>query len=626
MPKPKSYSLNTKITLSFTILGFLLIAILFIQIIPNMQSEQKEYKRNQIERMVTLTTGQIKLGVQLLVHERERRLHEIELFFKNKIEYLIKNKNIKSTKKKEFELKNLAKEINCNIYTVDNQKNTLFSTNNLLLNEEKNALISNENLSFFRKKQEHMCPKKTEDILYSKYLKSIDETLVFECKPRIFKTQHKDLEDNIKDDLQKSFNLSYKDHQGKLNLIWINSNYKQFDNKPLYDVSDNLYNNKYCLSRMSSSSYPQTGLLTSKQIILAANKEPIYHLLNSNENPNAFVYPALTWVKTIKNMEDSKLLFLTTIYLKDFNRDFYSPLFKILPAAVLSILVAVLLGFFLFKKLFKSINILTNTAKQINKGNLNFRSKIKGEDDISILAKTFDDMLDSIEKNINELDEKVELKTKELRNSLEEKEILLQEIHHRVKNNLTMTINLIKLQKSKISDLNTKNTLTDIQERIFTMELLHRKLYESKDLNSISFEKYVLELIEDLDNTYGKDKDIKINTSISDISMNIEYALPCGLIITECITNAYKYAFKNNGGELNISFKRCSSNCTLVISDNGVGLAKDIDINKTKTLGLKLVSTIVKGQLFGSFTYKYEEGAKFTIIFEYHQEELKNQN
>ncbi|MBU3015822.1 hypothetical protein KO488_13725 [Poseidonibacter lekithochrous] len=180
-----------------------------------------------------------------------------------------------------------------------------------------------------------------------------------------------------------------------------------------------------------------------------------------------------------------------------------------------------------------------------------------------------------------------------------------------------MTINLIKLQKSKISDSNTKNTLTDIQERVFTMELLHRKLYESKDLNSISLKKYILELIEDLDNTYGKDKEIKINTLISDVNMDIEYALPCGLIITECITNAYKYAFKNKNGNLKIEFKKLDNNCILLIHDDGFGIASDVDVNQTKTLGLRLVSTIVRTQLFGTFTYKYEHGAKFTIMFDY---------
>jgi len=617
MSKPKTYTLNTKITLSFIILGFFLIAILFIQIIPNMQEEQKEYKRNQIESMITLTNEQIKLGVQLLLQERERKIEKVELFLKNEIDNFVKNKNIKTSKSREEELNIIAKEINCNIYTLNNQKETLFSTNSLFLDENKKELISNEKLTFFKKKQEHMCPKDIESILYSKDIDDIQETVVIECRPNVFKNKHINLEEDIKNDLQKSFELSHKDHRGKINLIWVNSNYEQFDNKPLYDTNDNAYNNKYCLSKMSSSNYPQTGLLSSKEIIEIADKEPIYHLVNSKENLNDFVNPALTWVKSIRDMEDRKLLFLTTVYLKDFNRDFYSPIFKVLPAAILSILIAVLLGFFLFKKLFKSINILTNTAKQVNDGNLHFRSKIKGEDDISILAKTFDNMLDSLEVNINDLDKKVEIKTKELRTSLEEKEILLKEIHHRVKNNLAMTINLIKLQKSRISDINTKSTLTDIQERVFTMELLHRKLYESKDLNSISLKKYILELIEDLDNTYGKDKDIKINTLISDVNMDIEYALPCGLIITECITNAYKYAFKNKDGNLKIEFKKLDNKYILLIHDDGLGLASNVDVNQTKTLGLRLISTIVRTQLFGTFTYKYEQGAKFTIMFDY---------
>lgn len=286
-----------------------------------------------------------------------------------------------------------------------------------------------------------------------------------------------------------------------------------------------------------------------------------------------------------------------------------------MPAAFLAFFVAVILGFFVFKRLFKSINVLTTTASEVNKGNITLRSKISGIDDIAILGSTFDKMLDSIEENINNLDKKVEEKTKELSGSLEEKEVLLKEIHHRVKNNLAMTINLIKLQKSKIEDEKTKDILVDIQERIFTMELLHRKLYESKDLNSIPFKKYVEELCSDLNKTYSNSRDIKITCDIEDININIEYALPCGIIITESLTNAYKYAFEGNTGEISISFKKNKNNCNLIIKDNGKGLPKDIDINKTKSLGLRLVSSITKGQLHGNFEYKYEKGSSFTISF-----------
>lgn len=591
MSLPQTYSLNTKITLSFTALGLFLLLILFVQIIPNMKMEQQESKKNQIEHMITVTNEQLKLAVELLIHSRESKHNKIE----TEINQIIYDNKFDTYKKCEFYSKDEAfKSLN---------KNELNS-------------LSNMHLSFYTGEEEHMCPKTTKSILYSKILDNGKE-IIAKCNPSFFENKYSNLEEDIKNNLQKSFELTEKDHKGKINLIWINTESENYANLPLYEKEDKTYNMKYCLSKMSSSSIPQTGRLTAKEIVEASDSSPIYHLINSKENIEKFDKPAYTWVKTLSNTSGKRLFFLTTIYEEDFNREFNSPLLKVLPATILSFLIVIALGFFLFKKLFKSINVLTTTAKKVNDGNIHLRSNIKGTDDISILAKTFDSMLDSIEKNINQLDKKVEIKTKELRTSLEEKEILLKEIHHRVKNNLAMTINLIKLQKSKIDDEKTKNSLTDIQERIFTMELLHRKLYESKDLNFISFNRYVLELLEDLDGTYGKNKKIKINSDIDDINMNIEYALPCGLIITECIINAYKYAFLNKQGNINISFKIIKNECTLIIGDDGEGLPNGIDINKSKSLGLKLVSTIVRGQLFGEFSHENRDGAIFKISFKY---------
>lgn len=591
MAFPKTYSLNTKITLSFMVLGFFLLSILFVQIIPNMKKEQQESKKNQIEHMITVTNEQLKLAVELLIHSRESRLNKIE----TEINQIIYDNNFDTYEKCEFYSKEKASK---------------------LLNKNELHLLKNDHLSFYTGEEEHMCPKSTKTILYSKILDNGKE-IIAKCNPSFFKNKHSNLEEDIKNNLQKSFELTEKDHKGKINLIWINTESENYAKSPLYEKEDKTYNMKYCLSKMSSSSIPQTGKLTAREIVEASDSAPIYHFINTKENLNKFDKPAYTWVKTLSNISGKRLFFLTTIYEEDFNRELNSPLLKVLPATILSFLIVIALGFFLFKKLFKSINVLTTTAKKVNDGNIHLRSNIKGTDDISILAKTFDSMLDSIEKNINQLDKKVEIKTKELRTSLEEKEILLKEIHHRVKNNLAMTINLIKLQKSKIDDEKTNNSLTDIQERIFTMELLHRKLYESKDLNFISFNKYVLELLDDLNSTYGKNKKIKINSDIDDINMNIEYALPCGLIITECITNAYKYAFANDRGNINVSFKIIENKCILTMSDDGIGLPENININKTKSLGLKLVSTIVKGQLFGKFSHKNKNGSLFKVVFEY---------
>lgn len=590
MSFPKSYSFNTKITLSFITLGFLLLSILFIQILPNMQEEQKKHKKNEIENMIALTNEQIKLAVQLLVYSREAKVEKIEINLNNIVEkYDYKNSKI---------LENIENETNCKVDFYGNKIDSI--------SKELKSLLHTEGLKIYLDQEEHMCPKKIEKFYFIKSLKD-KRKILLECNTNIFDNKYPDLESGLKKDLQKSFHLTNQDHKGKINLIWINTKNKDYLDKPLYSKTDKFYNNKYCLSRMSSSSIPQTGGLTAMELIEASNKEPLYHKLDDKNS--------ITWIKTIKNSTDAKLLFLTTIYEEDFNKNFSSPFLKVFPAAVFSLVVAILLGFFLFRSLFKSVNILTNTAKEVNKGNINLRSNIHGNDDIAVLAKAFDNMLDSIEENIKNLDKKVEEKTIELTSSLEEKEVLLKEIHHRVKNNLAMTINLIKLQKSKIEDDKTKEILVDIQERIFTMELLHRKLYESKDLSSIPFKKYVSELSKDLYLTYGKSRNITTNCQIEDINMSIEYALPCGLIITECLTNAYKYAFEKEQGTINILLRQKDNKYSLIISDDGVGLPKGIDINKAKTLGLRLISSIIKGQLLGTFDYIYENGSEFYINF-----------
>lgn len=598
MSTSKSYSLNTKITFSFIALGFILLSILFIQIIPNMQEEQKKYKTNEIVHMIALTKEQVKLAIELFTHSRVSRFEKIEA----KLAHTI----IKNTENSKVNFKSIISESKCEAYFLEDKKTKLSSAVLDLLKED--------GLKTYMEEQTHMCPKRIKKIFFIKTL-SNKKRVVIDCNPQRFVDEHTNLEERVKKDLEKSFDITYKDHKGKINIIWLNTKHKDFSTKPLYNLEDNTYNEKYCVSKMSSALLPQTGKLTGKTILQSSEKKPIRHKLNTKEDQELYDQEAITWVRTIQDLGNIKIMFLTTIYEKDFNRDLYDPVFKVLPAAILAISVAIIFGIFLFRRLFKSINILTNTASEVNKGNLNLRSDIQGNDDIAVLGKTFDNMLDSIEENIKNLDKKVEEKTSELSTSLEEKEVLLKEVHHRVKNNLAMTINLIKLQKSKIDDKKTKDVLVDIQERIFTMELLHRKLYESKDLSSISFKKYVCELSEDLFLTYGKSRDININCQIEDINMSIEHALPCGLIITECLTNAYKYAFEKDKGNINISLIQNSNRYTLIISDDGVGLPKDIDINKAKTLGLRLISSIVRGQLLGTFDYVYKNGSKFYINF-----------
>ena len=197
-----------------------------------------------------------------------------------------------------------------------------------------------------------------------------------------------------------------------------------------------------------------------------------------------------------------------------------------------------------------------------------------------------------------------------------EKELLLKEIHHRVKNNLALTIALIKLQQVEIKDKKTKNILKDVQKRIYTMELLHRKLYESSNLDHINFKEYVLNLVYDIETTYSYKQKTKIKINIKDVYLNIEKAMPCGLILNELITNSFKYAFKNNENpKLKISMKKVKDKYELKVQDNGTGLPANINVYTSNTLGLKLINSISKLQLKGSFIYKNKKGSFFKIVF-----------
>ena len=147
------------------------------------------------------------------------------------------------------------------------------------------------------------------------------------------------------------------------------------------------------------------------------------------------------------------------------------------------------------------------------------------------------------------------------------------------------------------------------------MELLHRKLYESKDLNLIPLKIFIEDICQDLTASYFVEEKISINTDIEQVYMNIDYALPLGLIITELITNSFKYAFKDKG-EIFVSLKKSAKKYILEVKDNGKGLDENIDVNNTKTLGFQIISNITKGQLSSKLEYFYEKGANFQIIFE----------
>ncbi|HEY0030351.1 MAG TPA: PAS domain S-box protein [Bacteroidia bacterium] len=211
-----------------------------------------------------------------------------------------------------------------------------------------------------------------------------------------------------------------------------------------------------------------------------------------------------------------------------------------------------------------------------------------------------------------------------IRQSLQEKEVLLKEVHHRVKNNLQVISSILNLQSSYVKDEGTLNILKESQNRIKSMAFIHESLYQTKDFSNINFTEYVINLSQNLIHSYSNfDHEIKLNLDIQNVFLNLDLAIPCGLIINEIVSNALKYAFVDDhqGGEITISMKIEGENLVLIIGDNGVGLPKHIDYRNTESLGLQLVVTLTD-QLSGKIHLNLEKGTNYTIIFK--QNQVKN--
>jgi len=202
-----------------------------------------------------------------------------------------------------------------------------------------------------------------------------------------------------------------------------------------------------------------------------------------------------------------------------------------------------------------------------------------------------------------------------LKASLREKEVLLKEIHHRVKNNLQVMSSLLNLQSQYLSDPKTRDVFRVSMDRIKSMALIHDKLYRSEDLSGISFPGYAGDLVNDLVNTYAVGRGIRLNLDIDPVSFNIDTAIPLGLIINELVSNSLKHAFPGrDGGVLTISLHREDAHMILIVSDNGIGFPEGLDFTDTPSLGMQLVVTLVE-QLEGTIELMKGEGTGFRIFF-----------
>ena len=201
-----------------------------------------------------------------------------------------------------------------------------------------------------------------------------------------------------------------------------------------------------------------------------------------------------------------------------------------------------------------------------------------------------------------------------IKSSLAEKEVMLKEIHHRVKNNLQIISSLLHLQSSKLEDDRLTRAFGDSQHRIRSMALIHEELYESDDLARIEFVGYLRRLTEHLFESFGIDESrIRLTVDVQNVLLTIERAIPLSLIINELLSNALKHAFPGNrSGEIHIQMRdREDGPFSLMVTDDGVGLP-DIDINSPDSLGLRLVNTLVS-QLGAEMRLDRTSGTAFVV-------------
>jgi two-component sensor histidine kinase/CheY-like chemotaxis protein len=204
-----------------------------------------------------------------------------------------------------------------------------------------------------------------------------------------------------------------------------------------------------------------------------------------------------------------------------------------------------------------------------------------------------------------------------LRASLREKDLLLKEVHHRVKNNLQIICSLLSMQSDAVQDPLLASALSESQKRIHSMALIHEMLYGSSNLSDLDFGTYTQTLAAEISSSYGMDADrIRLILEVEPIPFDIDHAIPCGLILNELVSNAFKYAFPDNrSGEIRISLQQRERCIRLAVEDNGVGLPSGRSARETKSLGLRIVNILAR-QLRGSLEITSNPGASFVLKFD----------
>jgi len=253
------------------------------------------------------------------------------------------------------------------------------------------------------------------------------------------------------------------------------------------------------------------------------------------------------------------------------------------------------------------LDMFRTMDSQAKTGDMTLRVPVEPFTEVGQIAERYNWVMEALQKEAAKTE-----------TSLQEKELLLREIHHRVKNNLQVISSLLSLQSRSSKDEQAIEMAKESQNRIKVMALIHEKLYRSKGFANVEFNDYIKNLVNDLFASYRVSASrISLKMEIEDISLGIDTAIPTGLIINELVTNCLKYAFtKDNDGEIRISLRSLDDGQNeLIVSDNGVGIPENLDIKNAESLGLRMITNLTERSLHGNVSIKRNKGTEFRIIF-----------
>ncbi len=309
-------------------------------------------------------------------------------------------------------------------------------------------------------------------------------------------------------------------------------------------------------------------------------------------------------------------------------QEIYAPIRKLRNGIIVISLVvsifAMLASVFISGRISNPVTKLKNAMTAIGKGKLDTEIEVESNDEFGELADSFKKMVEDLTRTTTSIDnlnkEIVERKRAEqkIEASLKEKEVLLTELHHRVKNNMQIITSLLQMRGAKLKDPEAVEAFRDSRDRVRAMILIHETLYQSEDFANIELSDYVTRLANNLFlSVWAGREPIALEKNLEPVFLPLDRAVPCGLVMNELLTNTLKHAFpEGTNGQINISVAAIDpGEVEIIISDNGVGFPGDTNFRNAAGMGLELVVGIVEKQLGGQIELNQEEGTEFRIRF-----------